>query len=1101
MLTSCGRRVLELSQNVDRFTDTTPFGATSCITPTGIPYLTTRGGPVIGYESLALQGLPIDKLLLTRETQRELQDLAGNAMSSTVVGVALFGALMVGHEAFMPASEEALRKAASRRPEVSEMDCGALNRGHILDFGASKYVAIDELRGMAESSVGLCYCEGQTFLSTAPIQICMECSHTTCTKCGGNPRHKYQAMEHGQHRTYPRIFIRTVKNALPMRLRITDFDFNFLKTSRTYLKGSLTDAVWTSFVKGIGQAVGEELRFQTVKRTHCWTVVYDAPSSRLELAFASKVATWSLFAKPYHADPVNSTIREIFKYPFARMTVEGPDIFTGQWKIRLPTVSTFRVTISGVGDLIRSWESQLGIQSPREADKKVFPGLKVSLEDPGSVPTAAMIIEGEYKLLQNCGTASGSLHKKIARTFSDDDPALYLFLDPERIGNPEYDQFVFSTTKHRMAYQEVRQPVACLEASWRPSDEPSSNKSCSMHGAWFNCDITLQALQASESAIFTVPNKTISISIAQGISTAPTAGDSCSGRVTAILSCEVPLDRAETGHWQPGPWSAVDLTGERQVLSSFAWLTERARSLCGFANKWIELELPDVFTSCANCCPGRPKIEWEVKTVGKRTIFVPYEDRKQAADFEHCLKNRPPPFTTHVRVDEDTRGRLMIGLNVPTMAHRALARFEGLRCNDGSQLFWRVVTQEGPSSLSLPKFKLGNNKGGQQAKHKFAKGNPKDPESKTGSTEELRPEQKRSLRWMIDQEADEAPSFKEQEIEEATLPQLAWRAEARVMRSRNIKGGVLADQVGYGKTATTLALIDSQMEKAVALSQIPRPGSIPLKATLIIVPFTLLRQWNGQVQKFLGSRYNVVSIPTMVALNKMPVGRLQHADIVIVAWSLFKGDAYLKKLSRMAALPECPSKTGRVFEAWLSMACQRVADHTNKLKGCSIEEFAQYLEQKAEATKKDKKISKYLPSKRFRGKEYVKNAAKATGAKNDGPHENDNTKAPEVPEVDVFGLEKADSLTSIVSPPLHMFHFARVVVDEYTYMKGTEYSVIASLKASSRWVLSGTPPLDDFADVKTLAGLIGINLGSDDDATGILKRQSINAIRKGRTGR
>lgn len=45
-----------------------------------IPYLTNRGGPLVGLEALALQGLPIDELLLTRENSDQLADLAGNAM-------------------------------------------------------------------------------------------------------------------------------------------------------------------------------------------------------------------------------------------------------------------------------------------------------------------------------------------------------------------------------------------------------------------------------------------------------------------------------------------------------------------------------------------------------------------------------------------------------------------------------------------------------------------------------------------------------------------------------------------------------------------------------------------------------------------------------------------------------------------------------------------------------------------------------------------------------------------------------------------------------------------------------------------------------------
>lgn len=37
-----------------------------------------------------------------------------------------------------------------------------------------------------------------------------------------------------------------------------------------------------------------------------------------------------------------------------------------------------------------------------------------------------------------------------------------------------------------------------------------------------------------------------------------------------------------------------------------------------------------------------------------------------------------------------------------------------------------------------------------------------------------------------------------------------WCAEARVRTPQIILGGVLADEVGYGKTATTLALVHLQ---------------------------------------------------------------------------------------------------------------------------------------------------------------------------------------------------------------------------------------------------------------------------------------------------
>lgn len=91
-----------LSQNVDRNTGSSSeaFGIcpvripqspsailsshallhTQCLTPNMVPYVASRGGPIIGLEALGFQGIPVDQLLLTRESEDQLADLAGNAM-------------------------------------------------------------------------------------------------------------------------------------------------------------------------------------------------------------------------------------------------------------------------------------------------------------------------------------------------------------------------------------------------------------------------------------------------------------------------------------------------------------------------------------------------------------------------------------------------------------------------------------------------------------------------------------------------------------------------------------------------------------------------------------------------------------------------------------------------------------------------------------------------------------------------------------------------------------------------------------------------------------------------------------------------------------
>lgn len=101
-----GRQVLNVSQNVDRGFASARYAICPCLTPQGLPYVSNRGGPLLGLEALSMQGLPIDELLLTRESEDNLRDLAGNAMSSTVVGASMISALIVGVNALEQGSEE-----------------------------------------------------------------------------------------------------------------------------------------------------------------------------------------------------------------------------------------------------------------------------------------------------------------------------------------------------------------------------------------------------------------------------------------------------------------------------------------------------------------------------------------------------------------------------------------------------------------------------------------------------------------------------------------------------------------------------------------------------------------------------------------------------------------------------------------------------------------------------------------------------------------------------------------------------------------------------------------------------------------------------------
>ena len=51
--------------------------------------------------------------------------------------------------------------------------------------------------------------------------------------------------------------------------------------------------------------------------------------------------------------------------------------------------------------------------------------------------------------------------------------------------------------------------------------------------------------------------------------------------------------------------------------------------------------------------------------------------------------------------------------------------------------------------------------------------------------------------------------------------------------------------------------------------------------------------------------------------------------------------------------------------------------------------------------------------------------------------------------------------TEMQAPPFEIFHFARKVVDEYTYLDEKLHSLVTSLTEERQWVLSGTRPIHD----------------------------------------
>lgn len=519
--------------------------------------------------------------------------------------------------------------------------------------------------------------------------------------------------------------------------------------------------------------------------------------------------------------------------------------------------------------------------------------------------------------------------------------------------------------------------------------------------------------------------------------------------------------------------------------------------------------------SCDACAPTEPSLLW-LRVQGKSP--TPIENDRQAGPYEQALKNRPSPFVMQVRLDEGTStAHVRIGVNASTLMHRALSRLpEEVNSSDAgaarpaATLSWRLSKINKAHTLhNLPKYTIKHNRDDVEAP------NPKIFKL------ELRKEQKRSLTWMLNQEEEEVEPFEEEEVSEALLSPLGWRAEGRAVRSVVARGGILADSVGYGKTAISLGLIAASPRRGVAPSlpeasaestqsqRITDETHLPTKATLIIVPPHLPNQWKSEVKKFTGGKFEVLVIMSKADMNKITIESILEADIVIMSVTIYKSDSYFETLARFAASSELPAKAGRFFNSSFKRSVAALKNRVRELQTEGASKVLQSIKDRVDAD--ESMYTSVSSSKRLVGKAYQEAHADEAGddqaessskkgkkkAKvedsDDDMDVDDEDESPKKKKKtaaskpaaskgpsDPWGLgtkEVIKDFKKMKCPPLEMFYWNRVIVDEFHYIVNNgerSLPAVTSLQAQAKWVLSGTPPTADFADIKSIAVFLNI---------------------------
>ena len=470
-----------------------------------IPYVTNRGGPMVGLEALSLQGLPVDELLLTRETEDQLADLAGNAMSTTVVGACMMAAMYVAKNLLKSGDDEETYEEKNQivvedddedkdvTMDVDEEMVKDSLEDHItgedklsespLSLEATSKTSLDDLLVDAGRSVRFCLCEGRSTVTDRQVSQCLDCGSTACVKCAGRPEHNYEPIDVAAHpRLHPSQFELKLKNTLPMSVIVESVTQELLDGLKDASGFAIPKKRWSDWSAAVVRATSDELRFAEPKRQDIWSIVYQSPYAYLELSLHPQQPEWRLYGKPVATEAANSELRRLLEYyPIARLSCKG-GLFSGSFEFAFPHTVSVPITIQG-SDPIPSYEQKLGLQEKDKKNKEVNSVLEVSVPAE-HVDKFERDISGKYTLYDKCGTAMGSLHKREATEADSSLPPIFFFLDPFRCSDPKDDGFVFSISKRRLEYGETRPTIGELNVKWRQSTKASQEVSCIIPFHW-----------------------------------------------------------------------------------------------------------------------------------------------------------------------------------------------------------------------------------------------------------------------------------------------------------------------------------------------------------------------------------------------------------------------------------------------------------------------------------------------------------------------------------------------------------------------------------------------------------------------------------------
>ncbi|KAK1986174.1 DNA repair protein RAD8 [Colletotrichum cereale] len=551
----------------------------------------------------------------------------------------------------------------------------------------------------------------------------------------------------------------------------------------------------------------------------------------------------------------------------------------------------------------------------------------------------------------------------------------------------------------------------------------------------------------------------------------------------------------EKGH---EPWVPVADHEVKDALALFSSAVNKIKRASEYSDQIRSLNVHNITLDsnnpCHSCSPEPAMVlhRWDENGNIERV-----EDEQMAARTERDLRQRPAPFKIQAYMDPDVGGagrlsilNFRILLGPMALAHQAHGHFpktkdlmstfvrsvQGTGTFDVQFEFWDPNLKElAPFKQSLAPVRDGD----------FLLDNARQPPNFVRNGMALRRDQLEAVQWMMKREHAN-DKFIEKEFEECLLPSVNVRLHATASMENLARGGVLAHDIGYGKTIVTLGLIDTSdanpENEANSIRDrtmwLGNTSLIHLKATLVIVPPHIVSQWANETAKFVGrdSRgygngsltVHTITRPTDVVREK-----LVAADIIIVSSTFICSDKIMEKLAAVSKLPPIHHKKsalkGRDHNDWYSEAVETIQqsgfDFSNpdSVSKMQLETTLQGRRDSTNDWTQQAADNSVGPSDRKTQK------TARTAAKKKAPGSRSNAKTRAVVAIDILEVFKKAEL-------LEMYTFQRAVLDEFSYENTPVAAFLQNAIASAKWILSGTPPTADLGQICEIGTLLNVHI-------------------------